>query len=189
MNTDYCQLHNTIIAYAPHLEGVIKAVRGHIELKELEIEKHRESDRIYVSECQKRIAADKEFLQFCDIAQKYVTLEKLLVSVRIAALHNSKASIAILARQKLPSDREKLIRLLGWQIERGWDLPNPQYIPGWDLNRNAIILTEDIEYTLDRRVRRMGTAYWYRNYLFGDPMQDLLDYGYVDFHLIPQGEE
>lgn len=183
-NVHFCQLHNTIVAYAPHLEGVIKAVERHIELKKQEIEKYRESDRIYASECQKALAYDYEFIRQCEIATQYVTLEKRLdTGVRLTLIEEQRLSIEAINSHRFVSKRERLQNALAWQIERGWNVPDPKGIPGWYLDERSLILSQDIDF-FGSRIIRMGTAFGYPHSLTGDPVQDLLDHGHVDFELL-----
>jgi len=185
-NVHYSRIYYTLLAYTPHLEGTIKSVEDHIEFKKQEIEKYRESDPNHASLCQLALAYDYHFITLCDIATRYVSLEKRLdTGIRLILLSKERHSIECINSHRFVSKRERLRNALAWQIECGWDVPDPKEIAEWTLDERAIVLAQDINYNSDGKVARMGAAYWYRDYLIGDPVQELLDYGYVDFGLIP----
>ena|SRR2546430_9067758 len=190
-NIHFCQLHTTLVSYAPDLSGVIKVVRDHIRKMERDRDLYKDGERpderIYASDCVSALMYDYEFIRLCDIATQYVTIEKNLhTGLRIELMPRARSVVSSINSLIFLSKREILARVLAWQIERGWDVPDPKKITSWSANYDAIFLTEDITYTDDshQKIAHIGTTYYYEDFLTGDLVQDLLGYGYVDFRII-----
>ncbi len=113
------------------------------------------------------------------MAQKYTEFEQLPNgNLRITLLPAAREDVQeIVANQQLDADG-KLAEVIEWQLGNGWELLSPESIGALT---SAPILSEDVERDEHGDVITVGTTYWYRQYEVLDPVEQVLQHGYVDF--------
>ena len=109
---------------------------------------------------------------------KYTEFEKLPNgNLRIVLLEGERASVEEIAAQESTAD-SKLAQVIEWQLGNGWSFVRPEDIAALT---EAPFLTEEIETDDHGTVLWEGTVYWYPQYDVSDPVEKLLENGYVDF--------
>jgi hypothetical protein len=116
---------------------------------------------------------------------KYTEFEKLANGdLRIVLLPEARDDVQEIASKDDIDADSKLGETIAWQLGNGWSLVRPEDIG--ELT-GAPILSEEIDYDDQGNVLQVGTVYWYPQYDVYDPVQRLLESGYVDF-TIPKDE-
>lgn len=77
--------------------------------------------------------------------------------------------------------------LLSWFLSTSWDMISPAEIGALT---DAPILASGVTRNGKRELLSFRELYWYPDYVLRDPVQELLEDGYVDFtHVAQEGDE
>jgi hypothetical protein len=112
------------------------------------------------------------------MSRKYTEFEKQANgNVRIVLLQEAKDDVQEIASQEVDAD-SKLSETIEWQLCNGWSLVRPEEIGALT---DAPILSEEIEHDDQGNVLKVGMVYWYPQYEVLDPVEQLLENGYIEF--------
>ena len=97
--------------------------------------------------------------------------------MRIVLLQEAKDDVQEIASQEVDAD-SKLSETIEWQLCNGWSLVRPEEIGALT---DAPILSEEIEHDDQGNVLKVGMVYWYPQCEVLDPVEQLLENGYIEF--------
>ncbi|HEV2581043.1 MAG TPA: hypothetical protein VGT44_09335 [Ktedonobacteraceae bacterium] len=109
---------------------------------------------------------------------KYTEFEKQTDgNLRIVLLPEARYDVQEISSQEIDADR-KLSEVIEWQLANGWSLVRPEDVGALT---DAPLLSEDVDIDDQGTIRSVGIVYWYPQYDVSDPVEQLLQQGYVDF--------
>jgi len=112
------------------------------------------------------------------MAGKYVELDKQVNGdLRITLLPEAREDVQEISSSQQLSADAKLAETIEWHLGEGWSFVNPEDIGALT---EAPILSEDVDYD-NRGQAKVGVVFWYPEYEVKDPVEQLLENGFVDF--------
>lgn len=113
------------------------------------------------------------------MAGKYVEFDKQANgNLHIILLPEAREDVQeIASSQQLTADN-KLAEVIEWHLGNSWTFVSPEDIGALT---EAPILSEGIDYDNHGKVQHVGVVYWYPEYEVKDPVEQLLENGFVDF--------